>query len=81
MRGAWARAVSSSKIARWTTDQPGPATYLLTDGLGRVVARQEVLLRASATTQLPIELSNCAPGLYVLRVQQGQQYQMLKVVR
>lgn len=64
-----------------TTDQPGPATYLLTDGLGRVVARQEVLLRASATTQLPIELSNCAPGLYVLRVQQGQQHQTLKVVR
>jgi hypothetical protein len=63
-----------------STSQPGPATWLLTDGLGRVVAQQELLLGASTTTQLPIELSGCAPGLYVLRVQQGQQRQTLKVV-
>lgn len=64
-----------------TTSQPGPATWLLTDGLGRIVARQEILLSASATTHLPIELSGCAPGLYIVRVQQEQQHQTLKVVR
>ena len=64
-----------------TTSQPGPATCLLTDGLGRLVAQQELILSTGATTHLPIELSGYAPGLYILRVQQGQQQQTLKVVR
>lgn len=54
------------------TDQPGPAIWLLTDGLGRVVRQQETALRIGTTTLLPIGLAGLAPGLYVVRVQQGQ---------
>jgi hypothetical protein len=63
------------------TDQAGPAVWLLTDGLGRVVHQQEVALRAGATTLPPISIASLPPGLYVLRVQQGKQHQTLKVVR
>ncbi len=64
-----------------TAAQPGPATCLLTDGLGRVVGQQEVLLRAGTTTLPPLGPAGLAAGLYVLRVQQGQQQQSLKLVR
>ena len=63
------------------TDQPGPATCLLTDGRGRVVSQQEVALRAGTTTLPPLSIASLAPGLYVLRVQQGQQHQTLTMMR
>jgi hypothetical protein len=63
------------------TNQAGPATWLLTDGLGRVVRQQELTLRDGTTTLPPISIGDLAPGLYLLRVQQGQQHQTLRVVR
>jgi hypothetical protein len=63
------------------TDQPGPATCLLTDGRGRVVSQQEVALRAGTTTLPSFSIASLAPGLYVLRVQQGQQHQTLTMMR
>jgi hypothetical protein len=63
------------------TNQAGPATWLLTDGLGRVVRQQETALRIGTTTLPPIGLAGLTPGLYVVRVQQGQQHQTLKLIR
>lgn len=61
--------------------QAGPAMWLLTDGLGRVVSQQGVALRAGTTTLPPISVAGLSLGMYLLRVQQGQQHQTLKVVR
>ena len=61
------------------TGQAEPATCLLTDGLGRVVSQQLLALRAGTTTLPAISVAGLAPGLYVLRVQQGQQHQTLKI--
>jgi hypothetical protein len=63
------------------TSQAGPATLLLTDAQGRLVAQQQVLLPAGATT-LPLPGgAGLAPGLYLLRVQQGAQQQVLKLMQ
>lgn len=63
------------------TGQAGPATLRLTDVLGREVGQQQASLPAGATT-LPLPAaSQLATGVYLLRVQQGQQQQTLKLVR
>ena len=63
------------------TAQAGPATLLLTDVLGRVVSQQQLDLPLGAST-VPLQgASQLATGLYVLRVQQGGQQQVLKLER
>jgi hypothetical protein len=63
------------------TGQAGPATLHLTDVLGREVGQQLANLPAGATT-LPLpEAGQLATGVYLLRVQQGGQQQMLRLVR
>jgi hypothetical protein len=63
------------------TDQAGPATLWLTDVLGRQLG-QQVLTLAPGTITLPlVGAAALAPGVYLVRVRQGEQQQTLKLVR
>jgi hypothetical protein len=63
------------------TGQAGPATLRLTDVLGRELSQQQADLPAGATT-LPLPAtSQLATGVYLLRVQQGGQQRVLRLVR
>jgi hypothetical protein len=63
------------------TDHAGPAELLLTDVLGRPVGQQQLALPAGTSTVPLPESSQLAPGVYLLRLRQGQQQQTLKLVR
>ncbi len=63
------------------TSQAGPATLHLADVLGREVGQQQADLPIGATT-LPLPgTGQLATGVYLLRVQQGGQQQVLRLVR
>ena len=58
-----------------------PATLWLTDVLGRQLSQRQVPL-TPGTTNLPLgEAQDLATGVYLLRVQQGDRHQTLKLVR
>jgi hypothetical protein len=63
------------------TGQAGPAMLRLTDVLGRELSQQQASVPAGTTT-LPLpEAGQLATGVYLLRVQQGGQQQVLRLVR
>lgn len=63
------------------TDQAGPATLLLFDAVGRQLGQQQLTLSPGTTTP-PLTLAQgLATGVYVLRVLQGGQQQVVKLVR
>jgi len=64
-----------------STGQAGPATLLLTNTLGQVLGQQQVPLSSGATTLPLATAQGLATGVYLLRVQQGSQQQLLKLVR
>jgi hypothetical protein len=63
------------------TGQAGPATLRLTDVLGRELSQQQASLPVGATTLPLLEAGQLATGVYLLRVQQGDQQQVLRLVR
>lgn len=74
-------ATGTALALRIRTSQAGPATLHLTDGLGRALSQQQVDLPVGGST-LPLpSLSQLSTGVYILRVQQGNQQQVLKIVR
>lgn len=74
-------AASAEVTLAIRTDQAGPATLLLFDAVGRQLGRQQLALSPGTTTQ-PLGLAQgLATGVYVLRVLQGGQQQVVKLVR
>jgi hypothetical protein len=63
------------------TDQAGTATLELTNLLGQALSQQQLSLPAGASNVQLTEASQLATGVYLLRVRQGQQQQVLKLVR
>lgn len=64
------------------TDQAGPATWWLTDMLGRPIGQPQQLAIPAGTTTLSLPGgANLATGLYLLHVQQGTHHQAVKLVR
>lgn len=59
--------------------QAGPASLLVTDALGHLVLRQTLDLAASPATYYLPQAGQWAPGLYIVRVQQGTWQQATKV--
>ena len=63
------------------TERSGEVRLTLRDALGRVVTQQTAQVGAGATT-LPLEAgAGLATGVYLLHVCQGEQQQVLKLVR
>jgi hypothetical protein len=63
------------------TGQAGPVMLRLTDVLGRELSQQQASVPAGTTT-LPLPgAGQLATGVYLLRVQQGGQQQVLRLVR
>ncbi len=63
------------------TERSGEAQLTLRDALGRLVARQAAQVGAGTTT-LPLAAgTDLATGVYLLHVRQGEQQQVLKLVR
>lgn len=63
------------------TERSGEVRLTLRDALGRVVTQQTAQVGAGATT-LPLEAgAGLATGVYLLHVRQGEQQQVLKLVR
>jgi hypothetical protein len=61
--------------------QAGAATLRLTDALGHVVFEKQVQLLTGANALGLPEAQNLRPGYYQLHLQQGDQHQVLAVVR
>ncbi|MBG8553330.1 T9SS type A sorting domain-containing protein [Hymenobacter guriensis] len=63
------------------TSQTSPATLLVTDAVGRVLVSRKVTLgKGSNEVALP-EAQQWSQGFYLLRVQQGPQQEVLKLIR
>jgi hypothetical protein len=63
------------------TAEAGPATWELTDALGRTVLRQGGSLPVGSSTMALPAATVLPSGVYLLRVQQGSHHQVLKLVR
>jgi len=63
------------------TAEAGPLRWQLTDALGRTVSSQSAALPVG-TSPVPLgRLGSLPTGVYLLRVQQGNHYQAIKLVR
>ncbi|RZK94626.1 MAG: T9SS type A sorting domain-containing protein [Hymenobacter sp.] len=63
------------------TATAGPAWVCITDAQGRYLGQRALVLPAGTSTIVLPEAGPWAPGLYFVRVQQGAQQQVAKVVR
>jgi hypothetical protein len=63
------------------TGQAGPATLTLTDVLGRQLGQQQLSLPQGESSWPLAGSAQLATGVYLLRVQQGPQTQVFKLVR
>ncbi|WP_460676122.1 T9SS type A sorting domain-containing protein [Hymenobacter coalescens] len=61
--------------------QPGPATLTLTDAVGRTLLTQAAHLTKGANELALPQAGRLPEGVYLLRLQQGHEVQVLKVVR
>jgi hypothetical protein len=63
------------------TDQAGPVALVLVNALGQQISQQQLMLPAGASTVPLAGASQLPAGVYLLRVRQGAQQQVLKLVR
>jgi hypothetical protein len=66
---------------RVRTTVAGSATLLMTDALGRVIMQQALNLSTGASTFSLSAVTQWPQGIYLVRVQQGEQWQTAKFMR
>jgi len=74
-------AVATQVSLAIRTDQAGPVTFWLTDVLGRHISQQQALLPLGSSMVVLQDAPALPTGVYLLRVQQADQQQTVKLVR